>query len=409
MPVYAYKGFDASGRTVSGTRDADNPRVIKQLLKRDGIFLTELAESKASVKAGSAKRSFSLSLLREHVSTQELAMATRQLATLVGAGIPLVDSLMALIDQVEHETFKAVWADVKQKVNEGASFADALGGHPRVFSHLYVNMVRAGESSGALEIVLGRLADFTESQAEMKSKLTGMMVYPLIMMCMASAVTGVLFVFVIPKISKLFESQKVALPLPTQVLILVSNTVRDYWFLLLPALLLTVWGFRRYIRSERGRPWWDRFVLDVPIFGSLVRMVAVTRFCKTLGTLIASGVPLLAAFDIVKNVVENGVLIKVIETARDAVKEGDSIAAPLKRSGEFPPLVTHMIAIGERSGQLESMLNNVARSYEVQVDARLRALTSILEPAMIVMMGLVVAFIVMSILLPMLQISSFAG
>jgi len=408
MPVYAYKGFDAAGRQVTGTRDADNERVIKLLLKRDGVFLTELKETNPQKREG-VKRSFNLNLRGEHVSTQDLAVATRQLATLVGAGIPLVDSLVALIDQVENSSFKSVWADVKQKVNEGASFGDALGAHPRVFTNLYINMVRAGESSGALEVVLNRLADFTESQAELKGKLVGMMIYPVIMMCMASAVTGVLFVFVIPKIAKIFESQKVALPLPTQLMIMASTILKDYWFVLLPSLVLAAWGFRRFIDSKRGRPWWDKFVLTAPLFGSLVRMIAVARFCKTLGTLLGSGVPLLASFDIVKNVVQNTVLLGVIETARDAVKEGDSIAAPLKRSGEFPPIVTHMIAIGERSGQLEPMLNNVARSYEVQVDARLRAMTSVLEPVMIIFMGLVVMFIVMSILVPMLQISSFAG
>ena len=335
-------------------------------------------------------------------------MATRQLATLIGAGIPLVESLVALIDQVEHETFRAVWADVKQKVNEGASFGDALAAHPRVFSGLYVNMVRAGESSGALEVVLNRLADFTESHAELKSKLMGAMVYPVIMLVVAFVVTGVLFVFVIPKITKLFESQKVALPLPTQILIFLSTTASEYWFVLLPLVGAVLWGFRRYIHSPRGQAWWDKFVLDAPIFGPLVRMVAVSRFSRTLGTLVGSGVPLLSAFDIVKNVVQNTLLIGVIETARDAVKEGDSIAAPLKRSGQFPPIVTHMIAIGERSGQLEAMLNNVAHAYEVQIDTRVRTLTSILEPVMIVFLGVIVAFIVFSILLPMLQISSFA-
>jgi general secretion pathway protein F len=409
VPVYAYKGYDAAGKAVSGTRDADNPRTIKQVLRRDGVFITDLKETGPVKPSATQKRSFDLKRLTDRVSTEELAVATRQLATLVGAGIPLVDSLVALIDQIEHEMFKSVWADVKQKVNEGASFGDALSGHPKVFSGLYINMVRAGESSGALEVVLSRLADFTESQAELRSKLVGTMIYPIIMMLVASAVTGFLFIVVIPKISMIFESQKLVLPLPTQVLILMSTLLRDYWFILLPLIVVGIIGFRRYINSKRGRPWWDGFVLRAPIFGSLVRMVAITRFCKTLGTLLASGVPLLTAFDIVKNVVQNTVLLEVIETARDAVKEGDSIAAPLKRSGQFPPIVTHMIAIGERSGQLEPMLNNVAKSYEVQVDARLKALTSILEPVMIVFMGAVVGFMVLSILLPMLQLSSSAG
>lgn len=406
MPVYAYKGFTAAGRPISGSQDADSPRTIKQLLRRDGVFLTELREQSSKAKAAQ-KRTFDLRALTERVSAQELAVATRQLSTLVHAGIPLVESLNALIDQVEHHGFKIVWSDVKQKVNEGSGFGDALGAHPKVFSGLYVNMVRAGESSGALDVVLNRLADFTESQAQLRSKVFGTMFYPIIMMAMAAVVIGILFAFVLPKISKLFETQKVALPLPTQILILLSTLSRDYWFVALPLVGGTIYTFWRFIHSPRGKPWWDRVTLRAPIFGPLLRMIAVTRFSKTLGTLIASGVPLLTAFDIVKNVVQNHVLEGVIETARDCVKEGESIAGPLSRSGEFPPIVTHMIAIGEKSGQLEQMLGNIAESYEVQVDARLRAMTSILEPIMIVLMGLVVAFIVFSILLPMLQISSF--
>jgi general secretion pathway protein F len=405
MPVYTYKGYTSDGKTVSGTRDSESPKTIKQLLRREGIFLTELQESTINKRAKSKPQFWQRF---EHVSSQELATATRQLSTLIGAGIPLVDSLIALIDQVENPRFKLIWADVKQRVNEGAGFGDALASHPRAFSTLYVNMIRAGESSGALEVVLSRLADFTEAQAELRAKLSGTMVYPLIMVCIAVLVIGVLFIVVIPKISKIFESQRMALPLPTQILIGTSHFFRDYWFLLFPALAGSVWGFRRYVNTPKGRAWWDRFALDAPIFGPLVRMVAITRFCKTLGTLIGSGVPLLAAFDIVKNVVQNTVLLKVIETVRDAVKEGENIAAPLKRSGQFPPIVTHMIAIGEKSGQLEPMLNKIAHSYDVQVDARLRALTSLLEPVMLVFMGVVVAFIVLSIMLPMLQISSFA-
>lgn len=407
MPVYAYKGYDASGRNVTGTRDADNPRVIKLQLRRDGIFLTELSEASADSKK-KERRQFEFKFFSERVSTQELALATRQLATLVGAGIPLVESLIALIDQVDQPHFKAVWSDVKQKVNEGASFADSLAGHPKVFSGLYINMIRAGEHSGALDVILNRLADFTENQAELKSKLIGSMIYPLLMLTMSLAVTAILFVFVIPKLAASFESQKVSLPLPTLMVIALSSGVRDYWFIGLPMMVGSVWGFRKYISTPKGRVWWDRFMLKAPIFGPLTRMIAVTRFSKTLGTLLASGVPLLTAFDIVKNVVQNTLLLEVIETARDAVKEGESIAAPLKRSGQFPPIVTHMIAIGERSGQLEAMLNNIARAYEVQVEARLRAMTSILEPVMIIFLGVVVGFIVLSIILPMLQMSSFA-
>jgi general secretion pathway protein F len=409
MPMYAYKGFTAAGKQISGSQDADSPRAVKAALRRDGVFLTDLHETEASAKGrGVTTPNSRFSFFGERVSSQDLAVATRQLATLVGAGIPLVDSLVALIDQIEDPSFKGVWADVKQRVNEGAGFGDALSTHPRIFTGLYVNMVRAGETSGALDVVLVRLADFTESQAELRSKIIGTMVYPILMIGVAVVVVGILMVFVIPKIAKLFEAQKVPLPVPTRVLIGLSIALKTYWFIAFPAVGVVIYGFLRYIKTERGQAWWDAFILDAPIFGPLIRMVAITRFSKTLSTLIGSGVPLLAAFDIVKNVVQNTVLLRVIEMARDGVKEGESIAAPLKRSGEFPPIVTHMIAIGERSGSLEEMLGNIARSYEVQVDSRLRAMTSILEPLLIVVMGVVVAFIVFSVLMPMMEISSFA-
>jgi general secretion pathway protein F len=407
MPVYAYKGYTSAGRQVAGTRDADNERAMKTLLRRDGVFVTELRESRTATK-DTKTSGVSLKRFTERVSSEELAVATRQLSTLVGAGIPLVDSLTALVDQIEVEHFRAVWADVKARVNEGAGFGDALANHPKVFTNLYVNLVRAGETSGALDIVLSRLADFTESQAELRSKLIGAMVYPILMMMMAMGVCTFLFIVVIPQISKIFESQKVALPLPTQVLILASTVVKDYGLIFFPLLIGSIFLTARYFRGK-GRPKWDRFILKAPLFGPLIRMVAVARFSKTLSTLLGSGVQLLTAFDIIKNVVQNTVLVQVIEVAREAVKEGDSIAAPLKRSGEFPPIVTHMISIGEKSGKLEEMLLNIAKHYEVQIDARLRAMTSILEPLMIVVMGVVVGFIVFSILLPMLQLSSFAG
>ena len=412
MPVYAYKGYTTAGKSVASTRESDNERNVKLALRREGVFVTELRLTGAKqAKSGSAKTNAGpawLQRLNERVNSQELAVATRQLSTLIGAGIPLVESLNALIDQIESEYFRSVWADVKQKVNEGIGLGDALANHPRIFTGLYINLVRAGESSGALDVVLSRLADFTESQAELRSKLIGSMVYPVLMMFMAMGVVAMLFIVVIPRISNIFKSQKISLPLPTQILIAASTAVKEYGYIVVPLIALVIWATTKYFRSARGRPKWDRFVLRAPLFGPLLRMVAIVRFSRTLSTLLGSGVPLLTAFDIVKNVLQNLTLLKVIEDARDAVKEGDSIAAPLRRSGEFPPIVTHMIAIGEKSGTLEEMLGNIAKAYEVQVDARLRAMVSVLEPLMIVGMGVVVAFIVFSILLPMLQLASFA-
>jgi len=407
MPIYAFKGFDAAGKAVSGTRESDNPRNIKQLLRRDGVFLTELSETgPKKVRTTGETPARRLWNRAARVNTQDLAVATRQLSTLVGSGIPLVDALTALVAQIDNPAFKGILSATKQRVNEGASLADALGEHPRTFTSLYVNMVRAGESSGALDVVLDRLADFTENQAELRSKLKGTMVYPALMVTMAFGVVAMLFIFVVPKIARIFASQQMALPLPTQVLIAVSSFTADYWAVLILLAIALVFAARRYVGTKSGRRRWDVALLRLPLFGSLLRMIAITRFCKTLATLLGAGVPLLKAFDIVRNVVENRVLMDVVETVRDCVKEGESIAAPLQRSGEFPPIVTHMIDIGEKSGQLESMLANVARSYDVQIDARIRGMTSVIEPLIIVVMGVVVAGIVFAVLLPMLQMSS---
>jgi general secretion pathway protein F len=268
-------------------------------------------------------------------------------------------------------------------------------------------MIRAGESSGALDVVLTRLADFTESSAQLRNKLVGAMIYPAIMICVGVAIIGILFVVVIPKVTKIFDDMGVTLPWTTRTLIALSVFFRDYWYVVFTGVPALIWAFKRYIGTPKGRNWFDRTQLKIPVVGDLVRMLAISRFSKTLSTLLSSGVPLLTSLDIVRNIVENTVLSKVIENARDAIREGESIAAPLKRSGEFPPLVFHMIAIGEKSGQLEQMLANVAKSYDSQVDMRVAALTSLLEPVMILFMGVVVAFIVFSILVPIMQLNTF--
>jgi len=413
MPVFEYTGLTEAGKNVRGIRDAESSKVLRQILRKDGVYLTEARAAEAGAVVGEQKTGLAREvdigamLGLSGVSSQDLAIATRQLATLIAAGIPLVEALTALVDQIEQPRLKRIMGAVKQKVNEGSSLADALGEHPKVFSALYVNMIRAGESSGALDVVLVRLADLTESQAQLRNKIIGAMLYPAIMVVVGIAIVGILFVVVIPKVTKIFEDMNVALPWTTRILIGVSTFARDYWYLVLAILLALVFGTRRFVRTARGRAWWDRTQLRAPIFGPLVRMLALSRFAKTLATLLASGVPLLTAMDIVRNIVSNTLLASVIDNARDAIREGESIAAPLKRSGQFPPLVYHMIAIGERSGQLEEMLQNVAKSYEAQVEMRVGALTSLLEPVMIVAMGGGVAFVVFSILMPIMQLNTF--
>ncbi len=413
MPVFEYNGLTEQGKTVRGIRDAESSKTLRSLLRKDGVYLTEARAAEAGAVAGQEKtglaREVDIAALFGFtgVSSQDLAIATRQLATLIGAGIPLVDSLTALVEQIDQPRLKRIMGMVKQKVNEGSSLADALAEHPKVFTELYVNMIRAGESSGALDVVLTRLADFTEAQAQLRSKIIGAMLYPAIMVVVGVIIVGILFVVVIPKVTTIFEDMNVTLPWTTRILIVLSSFARDYWYLVLFGVPALAWGVRRWVRTPRGRAWWDRFQLKAPVFGELIRMLAISRFAKTLATLLASGVQLLTAMDIVRNIVSNTLLADVIDKARDAIREGESIAAPLKRSGQFPPLVFHMIAIGEKSGQLEEMLQNVAKSYESQVEMRVNALTSLLEPVMIVAMGVGVAFIVFSILMPIMQLNTF--
>jgi len=408
MPVFEYKALSNTGKPVQGLKEAESPKALRAALKRDGVFLTEVLGEKQQ-QAQQAREVNVRRWVVGRVSADDLAITTRQLAVLVHAGIPLIDALNALVEQVEHERLKRVISDVKQRVNEGSSLADALAVHAKVFSTLYINMIRAGESSGALDVVLVRLADFTESQARLRSKVMGAMTYPAAMGVVGGAIMLILFAVVIPKITKIFEDTQVTLPLTTKILIGFSSFVSDYWWLLLLLAGAAAWGFMRWKDSTAGRARWDRTKLTLPIFGRLIRTIAIGRFARTLATLLKSGVPLLAAMDIVKNVVGNVRLAEVIEQSRQAIQEGESIAAPLKRSGEFPPLVHHMVAIGERSGSLEEMLGNVADAYEDQVDTTVGALTSLMEPIMIVLMGAVVTFIVFSVLMPILQINTLAG
>src|SRR5215471_113103 len=421
MPVFEYRGLTPAGKQVKGLLEADSSRSLRQQLKRSGVFLTDVVAERestpparkqngttvAQAKPAFGSREVQLGkLVRGRVTSDDVAIFTRQLATLLHAGVTLIEALTALVDQTEKERLKRVVSDVKTRVNEGSSLADALAQHGRIFGSLYINMVRAGEASGALDAVLDRLADFTEGQAKLRQKVIGTLIYPVIMTIIGSGILALLMTVVVPKVTKIFESMKVSLPWTTRLLIFTSNAFADFWWLIFPLIAAAIFGFFRWKSSAKGRPVWDRFVLRAPVFGSLVRMLAIARFTRTLATLLKSGVPLLTAMDITKNVVSNGVLAGVVESARDAIREGESIAGPLKRSGEFPPLVHHMIAIGERSGELENMLLNVADSYENQVSVRIGALTALMEPLIIVAMGVAVAFVAFSILMPILQLNT---
>ncbi len=404
MAVFEYRGIQiTSGKPVKGYRDADNAKSLRAVLRKDGVLLTQANEE--AERGSKGGRKLDLFAFMKRPSTADVAVMTRQLATLVRAGVPLVESVAALTEQVEKEQLKRTLTSVRETLNEGTAFAKSLEAHPTIFPPLYVNMVAAGEASGTLEAVLERLADFMEGQARLKGKVTAALAYPVLMMFIGIVMVGVLMVAVVPKVTSIFDNLGHALPWYTRLLIVVSNVVAGYWWLIIAVTVGTVVGFRRWRATPAGRLKWDSFRLVVPIFGRLQLLVSVARFARTLSTLLSSGVQLLQAMEIGRHVLENSRLEAVISEAIGSIRGGESIAEPLKRARVFPPMVTHMIAVGEKTGQLEAMLENVSRAYEADVETRVVALTSLLEPLMIVLLGGVVGFIAMAILMPLIQMN----
>src|SRR5258708_7900868 len=409
MPVYTWKGLNPAGKIVAGTKDADGPKALRQTLRKDGIFITEHREMLAGDKEGAGreaqsggstsplKREIDFKKMFERVRPPEVAVFTRQLAALLKAGIPLAEALGALTEQSDNKKFELVLTEIRQKVNEGSSLADTLAQHPKTFPELYTNMVRSGEAAGNLDAVLARLADFLDAQHALRSKVSSAMTYPIIMMVLGSAIMGLLMVVVVPKITTIFEDVGKSLPWNTSLLIFVSDTIAGYWWLMFLVGGLAYWGFRIWVKKPEGRMAVDRLKLRIWLLGPLVRYVGVARFARTLSTMLSAGVPVLTALEIVKRVLNNVVLENVVEEARDAIREGESSAAPVKRSGQFPSMMVHMVAVGERSGQLEAMLENVAVAYERDVDGKVAKLTTVLSPLLIVIMAMAVGFIVLSI------------
>lgn len=414
MPMWAYKGIGPSGKTVSGVRDADTPKLVRALLRKEGVVVTDVEPSKQGVKGAAAggkglSKEVDLGAIFSGVKKGDVANFTRQLATLLKAGIALADSLGTLFDQTDNVRLKVPIGEVRTAVNEGSSFADALAKHPKIFDELYVSMVRAGEVAGNLDEVLDRLADFLESSQKLKAKVTSAMVYPVIMMVVGVVILAVLMIAVIPEITKMFAAQGKTLPWNTRLLIWGADTLRGHFLLIVLFWIAAIWGFRRWIKSAAGRPIWHRFVLKLPVVGDLARKINVARFSRTLSTMLTAGVPMLRSLETAKEILGNVVLKRAVDDAKKAVTEGESLAVTLKRSGQFPAMMTHMIAVGERAGQLEQMLERVATTYENEVDLRLTRLTSLLEPLMLVAMGGSVFFVVISILQPIMSMGSFGG
>lgn len=408
MPQYQYQAYNSNGRSVKGVVTTDSAAAAKNQLRNQGLFPSELREVEVQSKSGGDSGKKVQFNFFKRISTDDLAGMTRQLATLVASHIPLVEALDALTDQVENDRLKAACSKVKADVNEGAPLHKALSRYPDVFSSLYISMVESGEASGALDIVLLRLADFLEYQSRLQKKVTSAMIYPAIMLLVGLGAVLFIFTVVIPQFEAIFEDNRQTLPTITQVILWFSRNTIEYWWVLLTTLVLGMYGIRRFLKHERGQRWWDEKKLKLPVVGDLVRMVAISRFTKTLSTLLRSGITLLACLKVVKNVVGNITIKEAIEDATTNLTEGQGISGPLKRSGQFPPMVTHMISVGERTGDLEDMLQRVAEHYDYQVDTRIQGFTALIEPLMILLLAGVVLIIVLSVVLPMIEMTNIA-
>ncbi len=403
MPVYEYKGVNSAGRNVSGVQDGEGLKAVKSKLKREGIIVLEISEGASTFAARRETLSFTFG---SRVRLGDVANATRQLATLLSSGLPLMDSLSILVEQEENVSLRGALSAVRDSVREGASLADALKENPKVFSQLYINMVSAGEASGTLEITLDRLADFLDEQVRFRGRIAAALAYPAFMTIIGLGMLLFIFSFVMPRIIGMFQDMKQQLPFITLMLLALVRFLSSFWWVLLLALAGGAYYFRRYARTPAGKENIDARLLRLPVFGSLIRMIAVSRFTRTLGTLLQSGVPTLAALDIVRNVIGNSVLANAVQKARENVREGEPIADPLRRSGLFPPVVVQMVAVGEKSGELEKMLLKISDSFDRTVETRLTGLMALLEPVIILAMGLIIGFVVIAIMLPMLEMSS---
>jgi general secretion pathway protein F len=405
MPVFAYRGLDAGGRAVKGVVDADSARTARAKLRASGFFPTDLNEESNAAEREVAKAEWLPSLWRRKMPASDLALLTRQLSALLGAGVQLVEALGTLADQSARAQTKRMLSQVRERVREGSSLADALTAHRDIFSDLYIGMVRTGEQAAALEAVLDRLAEYSERQSEFTTKVRGALTYPIIMICVGTLVMGFLVTYVVPQVATIFEEQRAALPLPTRVLLFISALVTGYWLPLLLLLVGIVAGFTAAMATPRGRRVYDTLILKIWYIGPTIIRIICARFARTLATLLASGVQLLPALDAVKGVVTNGLLKDAVEKSRESIREGHGMGETLSQSGLFPPLLIAMIRVGERSGELERMLERVADNYEREVTHSLSQMTTVLEPMMTLAMAGAIVFMMLSVLMPIFQLN----
>jgi general secretion pathway protein F len=407
MAVFEYRALDAKGKKQKGILDADSESQARAKLRSMGKYPVSITvTSKERTKSGGQKRGIGLF---SRVKAEEISVTTRQLATLLGASIPLVQALDGLIAQTRNPMLKKVIAEIKGAVNEGNSLTNALGEHPKIFSSVFINMVRAGEASGTLDIVLDRLADFAEKQDELRGRFRAALVYPIFMGLIGSAILFILITYIVPNITQVFNEMNRVLPLPTLFLIGLSDFLKVYWWVVVIIIAGLLSGLRYFIKKPLGKRFWDYVALKSFIIGPVVQKVILARFSSTLGSLLESGVGLMMSMQIVQALVDNVHVAKVIDGAMEQIQKGQSMTVALSDSEWFPPMFIQMIAVGEQSGNLEGMLKKVSKAYEREVETAIMGMTALIEPLMIVGMGLAVGFIVLSILLPIFEMNQMIG
>ncbi|MBL8857384.1 MAG: type II secretion system F family protein [Planctomycetes bacterium] len=416
MPIFEYKAYAPGGAVQAGVIDADTPREARVRLRRENLLVSEIVEMKGGRRSLKTKKGVKIGFLenmrRKRAASATPSMrnleiltgATRQMGTLLASGIPLAETLKAMIEQAEQRSTETMFREIRERINQGASLADALSDHPSMFGELYVNMVRAGEATGNVDVVLRRLADYLQSQRALRRKIVSALTYPVMMIGIGLIVVSILMTVVVPKITQMLLDQGQTLPTPTRILIVISDLFKNYWWAAGLLVALVFFILERVYKTDKGRLWLDTTVLRIPILGDLMRKQAVARFTRTLSTLLQSGVPAVNSLEITRKVVGNRVIADATEHVRVRILEGTDIATPLKQTGAFPPLVGYMVSVGEQSGELEQMLDRVAIAYDEEIDIATERMTAVIEPIMIIFLAVVVGYIVVSIVLPILQI-----
>lgn len=405
MPVFAYKATDSLGKVIEGSLEAAEERNVAEKLQDLGLIPIRIH---ATMQAHSSSLNVSLDSLFSRVTSRDVLVFTQELSTLVSAGLPLDRSLRIMVELTENRRFKEVIESVLKAVEGGNSLAEALAKHPKVFSRLYTNMVRAGEVGGVLELILKRLSEYLESIRETRDFVVSALIYPVILTVAGACLITFMLVWVIPKFALIFEDMGQALPLPTKILMAISNSVVSYWWLILGAFIAAALGWKRLQSTEEGKSKWDRITFRFGPTRRFIQRSEVARFSRTLGTLIRSGVPILEALNIVKETVGNLVFADAIAGVRKKMKEGESVARPLQESSVFPPLSIHMITVGEETGQLDEMLLKVADTYDKEVRNAVKRLIALLEPMLILVMGIAVGFVVLSMLLAVFSVNEMS-